>query len=230
MTSTADDVSTLSFADLAFSRHSVRAFLPDPVPAERLESVFAIAQQTASWCNAQSWQVDLTGTATTRLLADALLADVRANPAGGSDIPPPASYENEYAERRRGSGYALYNALGIARDDRPGRTRQMLRNYEFFGAPHVAIVSSPVALGPYGYVDCGGFVANVLNAAQSLGLGAIAQAAVVLRPRAIRSVLAIGEDRHLVCGIALGYEDLDDPANAFRTERATFDETVRIHP
>ncbi|KQZ85247.1 hypothetical protein ASD56_02475 [Microbacterium sp. Root166] len=230
MTSTADDVSTLNFADLAFARHSVRAFLPDPVPADRLERVFVVAQQTASWCNAQSWRVDLTGPLTTRRLADALLEDVRSNPAGGSDIPPPASYENEYADRRRGSGYALYNALGIERGDRPGRTRQMLRNYEFFGAPHVAIVSSPAALGPYGYVDCGGFVANVLNAAQSLSIGAIAQAAVVLRPRAVRSVLAIPEDRHLVCGIALGFEDLAHPANAFRTERATIEETVRIHP
>ena len=230
MTSTAADVSTLSFADLALARHSVRAFLPEPVPSDQLERVFAIAQQTASWCNAQSWRVDLTGPLTTQRLADALLEDVRSNPAGGSDIPPPASYEDEYADRRRSSGYALYNALGIQRDDRPGRTRQMLRNYEFFGAPHVAIISSPAALGPYGYVDCGGFVANVLHAAQSLGLGAIAQAAVVLRPRAVRSVLPIAEDRHLVCGIALGYEDLDHPANTFRTERATFDETVRIHP
>ncbi|MGN6125620.1 MAG: hypothetical protein ACTHON_03570, partial [Humibacter sp.] len=73
-------------------------------------------------------------------------------------------------------------------------------------------------------------IANVLNAAQSLSLGAIAQAAVVLRPRAVRSVLSIPEDRHLVCGIALGYEDVDHPANAFRTERATFEDAVRLHP
>jgi nitroreductase len=230
MTSATDAVSTLSFADVAFSRHSCRAFLPAPVPADRLESVFRLAQQTASWCNAQSWQVDLTGPETTRRLAQALLADVRSSPAGGSDIPPPTSYEGEYADRRRGSGYALYGALGIARDDRAGRTKQMLLNYEFFGAPHVAIVSSPRALGPYGYVDCGGFVANVLNAAHALGLGAIAQAAVVLRPRAVRSVLAIPDDRHLVCGIAIGYEDLQHPANAFRTDRATLDETLRRHP
>lgn len=229
MTSTAADVSTATFADIAFARHSVRAFLPDPVPAATLQRVFEVAQRTASWCNAQSWNVDLTGPVTTRRLADALLEDVRANPAGGSDIPPPVSYENQYADRRRASGYALYNALGIERDDRAGRGRQMMRNYEFFGAPHVAIVSSPAGLGPYGYVDCGAFVANVLNAAQSLGVGAIAQAAVVLRPRAVRSVLGIPEDRHLVCGIALGIEDTDHPANVFRTERATFEETVRIH-
>jgi nitroreductase len=230
MSSTADDVRTASFAETALTRHSVRAFRPDPVPAATLQRVFELAQRTASWCNAQSWSVDLTGPETTRRLADALLTDVRANPPGGSDIPPPASYEHEYGDRRRASGYALYNALGIERDDRTGRTRQMLRNYEFFGAPHVAIVSSPTALGPYGYVDCGGFVANVLHAAHSLGLGAIAQAAVVLRPRAVRSVLGIPEDRHLVCGIALGFEDVDDPANAFRTERASFEETVRLHP
>lgn len=230
MTRTSDVLAPASFAELLAERHSCRAFLPEPVAPDLLDEVFRIAQRTASWCNSQAWQVDLTGPETTRRLTEALLDDVRNRPAGGSDIPPPREYIGDYLQRRRASGFALYGALGITRDDKEGRAAQMLRNYEFFGAPHVAIISSPAELGPYGYVDCGGYVANVLNAAQSLGLATIAQAAVVLRPGAVRSVLPIPTDRHLVCGIAIGYADRDHPANSFRTERADLADVVTVHP
>lgn len=228
MTST--QLQQASFAEMIESRFSCRAFLPEPVDAATLTEVFRRAQQTASWCNSQAWKVELTGPETTRRLSESLLENVRTQGPGGTDIPVPASYEDEYLQRRRASGFALYGALGIGREDKQARTAQALLNYTFFGAPHVAIVHSPALLGPYGYVDCGGYVANVLNAAQSLGLATIAQAAVVLRPTAVRAVLDIPEDRHLVCGIAIGYPDLDHPVNAFRTERAQLDDVVAVYP
>jgi hypothetical protein len=38
--------------------------------------------------------------------------------------------------------FQLYNALNIARGDKSAYARQALENFNFFGAPHVAIVTT----------------------------------------------------------------------------------------
>ena len=46
-------------------RHSCRAYLDRQVPEEIIRQVLAVAQRTASWCNAQPWRVIVTrGSAT----------------------------------------------------------------------------------------------------------------------------------------------------------------------
>lgn len=207
------------------SRHSCRGFLPDPVEAATLRRLFTMAQRTASWCNSQAWQVLLLSGADTTALSDRLVARVPAGPEQ-PDIPGPERYEGAYQDRRRACGFALYNAVGVARDDQEGRLLQMLENFRFFGAPHVAIVTSPKALGTYGVMDCGGYVANVLNAAQALGVNAIAQAAIAMYADVVRDQLAIPDDRSIVCAVSLGYADPEHPANAFRTEREDVDVAV----
>ena len=81
----------------------------------------------------------------------------------------------------------------------------MMRNFSFFGAPHVAVISCDRDLGTYGAVDCGGYVGTRLLAAQSLGLGAIAQGAVAMHSDFVRSWLGLSDDRLIVCAVSLGY-------------------------
>jgi nitroreductase len=220
MTSSADVLS-----NLLDSRYSCRAFLSKQVPRDDIERMLGMAQRTASWCNSQPWRVHLTsGTATDRL-RDAVYTQA-ASGAMDPDIPGPAEYRGEYAERRRNAGYALYNALGIARDDYARRGEQMLENFRFFGAPHVAVVSTDKALGVYGAVDCGGYVSNLLLAAESLGIAAVPQAAVPMASAALHRELGIGDDRDIVCAVSFGYADEAHPANTCRTDRATLDATV----
>src|SRR5260370_25043278 len=83
------------------------------------------------------------------------------------DFPFPREYRGVYLERRRESGFQLYNTLGIARGDKAAYGQQALENFNFFGAPHVAIITSYEALGVYGAVDCGGDVHNIVLAAHS---------------------------------------------------------------
>lgn len=207
------------------SRYSCRGFLPDPIAPETLRRMFTMAQRTASWCNSQAWQVHLLSGADTTALSERLVARVPAGPEQ-PDIPGPERYEGAYQDRRRACGGALYTAVGVARDDMEGRVLQMLENFRFFGAPHVAIVTSPRALGTYGVMDCGGYVANLLNAAEALGVNAIAQAAIAMYADVVRDQLAIPEDRSIVCAVSLGHADPDHPANGFRTEREDVDVAV----
>ncbi|OAH49574.1 nitroreductase [Dietzia cinnamea] len=209
-------------------RYSCRGFTSEPVPEETIEQILRMAQRTASWCNSQAWQVDLvTGDATaafsTHLTEHVLANDMR------SDFPAPERYDGVYGDRRRASGYGLYTALGIERSDQEARLRQMLENYRFFGAPHVAIITSDAGLGTYGAVDCGGYVSTFLAAATSLGVATCAQAAIALYSDAVREHLSIPDDRLIVCGIAFGYADENHPANTFRTERADLGDVVRRH-
>ncbi|MFI8305004.1 nitroreductase [Streptomyces sp. NPDC085927] len=212
-------------ARLLRSRHSCRAFLSDPVPDETVRLLFALAQRTASWCNSQAWQVRLTSGEETARFAKELGEHARTHPQA-PDLEPPAAYEGDYLARRRAAGFGLYNAVGVERGDLAGRERQTGENFRFFGAPHVAVVSVPRSLGVYGAVDCGGYVSTLLTAAQSLGLGAIAQAAIAMYADFVHAYLGIPEDRDIVCAVSFGYTDPTHPANAFRTERAPVDTVV----
>lgn len=217
------DAQTLSA--LLDSRYSCRGFLDKQVPREDIERMLQMGQRTASWCNSQPWRVHLVGGKAVERLGQALYAQATSGEFD-PDIPGPVEYRGEYAERRRGAGYALYNALGIVRDDYARRTEQMLENYRFFGAPHVAIITTDKALGVYGAVDCGGYVSTLLLAAESLGIAAVPQAAVPMTGSALRRELNIGDDRDVVCAISFGYADDAHPANTCRTDRASLDDTV----
>ncbi|RCX09245.1 nitroreductase [Extensimonas vulgaris] len=207
------------------TRYSCRAFLPQPLPRSTIERILEAAQRTASWCNAQPWQLTIVSGDALERLRTALLAHVAQAPPA-PDLPWPSEYRGVYLQRRRECGWGLYQALGIAKDDRAASQRQAAQNYTMFGAPHVAIVTSDAALGVYGAVDCGAYVANFMLAAHSLGVGSIAQAALAAYPQVLRAELDIGTDRTIVCGISFGLADAQHPANRFRTNRAPFSDCV----
>jgi nitroreductase len=209
------------------ARYSCRAYKPDPLPAEVIAEVVRDAGRAPSWCNAQPWQVVVTQGDETEGFRTALLAEVeRTTP--GADMPWPEGYPGVYGERRRTCGYQLYEAVGIAREDRAARAEQSMQNYRLFGAPHVAIVHAEAALGPYGAMDTGGFVTAFLLAATARGLGTIAQASVAAYPDLIRVHFDLPETRHILCAISFGYPDPDHPANQFRTERAALDDILDL--
>ena len=207
-------------------RHSCRAFRPDPVPRALIERLLAIAQRTASWCNAQPWQVVVTSGAATERFRAASYAHAASGTPAAPDFAFPREYRGAYQARRRECGWQLYDAVGVARGDREAARRQRLENYRLFGAPHVAIITTDEALGVYGAIDCAGYVATFLLAAESLGLAAIPQAALAAYPDFIRGHFGVGPDRRVVCGISFGYEDAGHPANSYRTTRASLGEAV----
>ena len=138
-------------------RYSCRAFRPEPVPRSTIERMLVGAQHTASWCNAQPWQIAiLGGKEVDRVRVE--LAEHVASHAPAADFTWPAEYRGAYQERRRECGLQLYKAVGIAKGDREGADRQRLENFRFFGAPHVALVTTERSLGVYGAIDCGAWV------------------------------------------------------------------------
>jgi len=225
MTHDADDYASLS--RLLNDRWSCRGFLPEQLPRDTIQRILALAQRTASWCNTQPWDVIVTAGAGTERFRQALLDHVMSRPQAHPDFPFPREYPGVYRERRRECGFQLYDSVGVQRGDREASARQGAQNFRFFGAPHVAIITTPEALGVYGAVDCGAYVGNFMLAARSLGVATIAQAALAEYSGFIRDHFGIGQDRQVVCGISFGFADPGHPANGFRTSRAAVDDVVR---
>ena len=207
-------------------RYSVRAFKPEPVPRATIDRVLAAAQRTASWCNSQPWQVVIASGGAKENFRKAIYAEASSGAPQDGDFDFPREYLGVYLERRRESGFQLYNTLGIARGDKAAYARQALENYNFFGAPHVAIIHTDGALGIYGAIDCGAYVGNFMLAAQALGLGTIPQAALARHSGLIRKHFNLADDRRVVCGISFGYADNAHKVNSYRTSRASVADTV----
>ncbi len=212
--------------ELLGERYSCRAFRPDPAPRATIERILKAAQRTASWCNSQPWQVVIASGEAKERFRKEIYATVSSGAPQDGDFAFPREYRGVYLERRRESGFQLYNTLGIARGDKMAYAKQALENYNFFGAPHVAIVHTDEALGIYGAIDCGAFVGNFMLAAQALGLGSIAQAALARQSGLIRRHFKLGDDRRVVCGISFGFADHEHKINSYRTTRASLSDAV----
>lgn len=214
------------FACLVRTRRSVRGYLPDPVAPEVIDAALSAALWAPSNCNVQPWSVHVVSGGKLRALGAAMTAEAgKPRP----DVPMDTAYKGVFRDRQIGSAVALYGAMGIARDDREGRTRAFLRNLDAFGAPHAAFVFLPEHFGTREAADLGGFVQTFLLALTAQGLGSCAQGALSLYPDIVREHLGLAPGAQLMVGIAFGHEDPDHPANAARTEREGLEAIVRRH-
>jgi nitroreductase len=213
---------------LMAARFSCRAFLPEPVDRPTILRILKAAQATASWCNSQPWRLEITSGEATQRFREVMYGAASSGKPTSGDFPFPREYNGVYLARRRESGFQLYNALGIERGNKAGYAKQALENYNFFGAPHVAIVHTDEALGTYGAIDCGGYVTSFMLAAQALGVATVPQAALAFHSDVVRRHFGLGDDRRVVCGISFGYPDRSHKANSYRTSRAAIEDTVRF--
>lgn len=218
----------MDFETIIRSRFSARKFLDRQVPAATMLRILELAQQTASWCNCQPWQLVITRGAATERFRQAAYAHARSGAQPNPDFPFPVAYEGVYRDRRKVCGVQLYQALSIGKEDRELAARQALENFRLFGAPHVAIVTTEEKLGVYGAIDCGLYVGNFLLAARNEGVDTIAQAALASYPDFVRAFFSLPENRKVVCGISFGFSDPRDPIHSYRTERAPVVEAVEF--
>jgi len=150
-------------------RRSVRGFLPKPVPREVLEEVLTLAQRAPSNCNVQPWRVYIASGKTLERLRSEL---VETASSGKSQAMSGTvdDFFGAYRDKQVACAVELYGNMGIARDDRAGRKRAMLRNFEFFDAPHVAYVCMAKSFGIGVALDVGMYVQTLMLAMQSRGI------------------------------------------------------------
>ena len=209
------------------SRYSCRAYKKQEVSEKDIREIISTASRVPTWCNAQPWEVLVTRGEATEKLSQLLIESTKTQQIN-PDFNWPTQYVGQYAQRRRQCGYQLYESIGIQKEDKKRRKEQMMLNYKFFGAPHVAIVTSESDLGPYGSMDCGGFIATFTIVAQAKGIATIAQASITGYAQTIRNYFQIPKNRLIQTAISFGYSDELHPINHFRTEREKSENVVKI--
>ena len=211
------------------ARRSVRGFLDTPVKLAVLHDLAQAAARAPSGGNLQPWHVHIVhGDARVRLKAE--MAGKLAR--GETEVPEYAVYplalDDPYRARRSEVGEALYGHLGIPRDDRPARRRWFAENYRFFGAPAAYFCSVDRGMGPPQWSDLGMYLQTLMLLAVEAGLGTCAQECWAMFPETVGRVLGLPEGRMLFCGMAVGFEDTNAPANALRSERADAGEWLSV--
>ena len=207
------------------ARRSVRGFRPEPVPDDLLYEVLALAQRAPSNCNVQPWRVYIASGKVLQGLRRALVdaASAEQSQAMSSSVD---TFFGTYREKQIACAVELYGKMGVARDDRVGRLKAMLRNFEFFDAPHVAYVCMAKSFGIGVALDVGMYVQTLMLAMQSRGIGSCAQAALRSFPDLAAEHLGIPENEQILCGVSFGYEDPNVPANRARQPRDPVESNV----
>ena len=201
-------------------RASTRAYLNAPVARDTVEAILDAARWAPSGVNTQPWHVAVVSGETKQRISAALLAArVAKEPERPDYRYYPLQWEEPYKSRRMVCGLAMYKALNISREDTERRVKTWNLNYAFFGAPVGLFFSLDRALSQGSWLDMGMFIQNVMLAARNFGLATCPQAALAEYPDIVRRHLGIPDSRAIVCGMALGYPDLSDPVNQYRTAR-----------
>jgi nitroreductase len=210
-------------------RISVRAFKPDPVPAALVREILEIAARAPSGGNLQPWVV--------HALSGAPLAELKAlaglKMAAGGETPEyevyPPDLWDPLRTRRFVCGEDLYATIGIPREDKPARLRQLARNIEFFGAPVGLFFSLDRRVGPPQWSDVGMFMQTVMLLAVERGLDTCAQEFWARVPKTVASFVGLPDDHMLFSGMALGYRDETAPINRLRTRREPVEAFAHFH-
>lgn len=210
----------MNVAEAIEGRISTRAWLDRPVSRKTIAQVLDTARWSPSGANTQPWEVAVVqGDSRSRLSA----ALREAFEQGVEPSPDyryyPEQWVEPYKRRRFECGMDLYQALQIERDDKQRRRQTWMDNYRFFGAPVALFFFIDRVLATGSWLDMGMFIQSVMLAAREQGLGTCPQASVAEYPQLVRQLLEIGEEKLLLCGMAMGYPDPDHPVNNYRTRR-----------
>lgn len=118
--------------------------------------------------------------------------------------------------------------MGIPREDKAARLEWFARTYRLFGAPVGLFCYVDRRMGSAQWSVLGMFLQSAILLFAEEGLATCAQEAWSAYHGTVDSVLCPDEGLMLFCGLAVGYEDPDEPANALRTERAPLGEIVEF--
>ena len=206
--------------DALKQRKSVRAFTEKEVSDEKIHQILDHARCAPSGVNTQPWEVAvLRGDAKNRLQAK-IESAFRNNATSEKDYQYyPLEWKEPFKARRRACGLQLYSTLSIEKDDIERRQEQWAANYRAFDAPVMLLFMMDAAMQKGSYLDYGMFLQSVMLSALEIGLATCPQAALAEYPDIVRQELGFSENKHVICGMALGYEDTNALVNSYRTPR-----------
>ncbi|GAB6269884.1 nitroreductase [Smithella sp. SC_K08D17] len=202
-------------------RRSIRAFRNKPVPKDTIMEILNIACRAPSAMNTQPWEFAVVSGKKLDKLRAAIVEKLK----NGAPIVPDhlvVSWPNEgvYKQRQITLAKQLFKAMDIQREDTEKRAWWLERGFRFFDAPAAIIIICDKVLGEAGpLLDLGAVMQNICLAAMQFGLGTCIEDQGVLYPEVFREHTGIPQTKRLMIAIAIGYPDLNFPANQIRSGR-----------
>ena len=210
---------SMSLVEAVSKRRSVRGFLDKEVPQQVINRIFEIAQQAPSNCNVQPWKAYVASGELKESLKKKMYENTTNRVSPNPDYSYTNSFENEYRTRQVECAVALYSKMGIGREDKEGRMRAVLRNFEFFDAPYIAFIGMDPSFGTTVAVDVGMWAQTLMLTMVAFGLHSCPMGTMRNYPDLVRQAFDVEDGTKILFGISFGYEDSALPANETRTTR-----------
>ena len=216
----------MDVSEAVLSRSSVRAFKSTRVSNQLIKKILKKAFFFFFGGNLQPWKIYIVnGNSMNKFLK--FVKEWKDPEAPAYDIYPPKLKE-PYRTYRYELGEQMYSLLNIPREDKEGRINQVLKNFEFFGAPCGLFCFIDKTMGPPQWSDLGMFLQTFMLLAREEGLDTCAQEAWSIKHSSVSEFLKVDQDHILFCGMAIGYRDENSPINNLKSERKPFDKAVKF--
>jgi len=218
----------MDYEEIAQDRRSIRGYKTDPIPREILEEIIHIAKHAPSSMNTQPWHFHvLTGEPLERIRK----GNTEKMMAGSSvdrEIKLNHGYEGPHRERQIEIAVQLFEAMGIARDDKERRMDWVMRGFRQFDAPVSIVITVDKALADdtIAHFDCGAATYGLVLAAWSKGIGSVINGQGIMQSSVVRENAIIPEDQVIMTWVAMGYPDETFVANDVKSRRSPNDKVA----
>lgn len=207
----------MNVTDAITSRTSIRAFLKTPVKNSTIRDLLIKASHSPSGGNLQPWKFFvINGNSMDEFL------NFQSN-WSDEEIPAydiyPSNLKEPYRTSRYELGEQMYSILGISRENKMERLEQVMKNFEFFGAPAALFCFVDKQMGPPQWSDLGMFLQSFMLLCKEAGLDTCAQEAWSIKHDSVSSFVNAPADDLLFCGMCIGYKDEAAPINSLKSER-----------
>ena len=204
------------------SRRSIRAFTKKSIDNNIISKLLEQSARAANGGNLQPWKVFVLNPESMANFLN-FQASWDKPEVPGYDIYPP-NLKEPYRTSRYQLGEQMYSLLGIERDDKDARIAQVMKNFEFFGAPAAIFCFVDRQMGPPQWSDLGMFLQTFMLLAQAQGIDTCAQEAWAMKNDSVSEFVGSHEDEMLFCGVAIGYRDKNALINKLQSERRPINE------
>ncbi|HBR21513.1 MAG TPA: hypothetical protein DD713_02935 [Nitrospiraceae bacterium] len=209
------------------TRKSIRKFRHDPVPKNILTEIINTAQWSPSYKNSQPWEVVIVSGKKKEELSGLLIKLLEEGKAPEPDIPEAISWPPETEERINETMKKRGALLGIDLNSPEIKKKSKAANFRFYGAPHGIFLFHDSSLNEWSIFDAGLFAQSLMLAAHAHGIGTVPQGFLIDYSSEIKQFLGIPDSKRLVLGISIGYPDMENPINTYRTTRAETEKILR---
>ena len=199
------------------SRKSIRAFLDKAVDDSLIKELLEKTSRSASGGNLQPWQIYVINGDTMNSFHK--FQSEWTEPETPAYAIYPENLKEPYKTSRYEVADDMYSLLGIAREDKEERFKQVLKNYEFFGAPAAFFCFVDRQMGRPQWSDLGMFLQTFMLLAREAGLDTCPQEAWAMKQESVTAFVEAPDELMLFCGMAIGYQDESEKVNELRTSR-----------